>query len=373
MASCLLLFYVGAKNARLLCFALSLCLLYIDATRRYIERYKRKEKKMEERIKAGPGLKRDIKKDDAEKTHDTQAKNLLKYRPVLAAILHLCIPEYKDIPLSKVVDCIERDSISEDTEVAAGETVKEGNSESKPNNEKILYFDRVFDAKIPNQKEEVRIGVKFDLEVQGTVRSVGYPLENRGIYYLSRLISSQLNYVNKTTKYDKLKKVYSIWICTSDMAKSEVNSIVRYRMTGEKVFGNDFAVPSADLMELIVIKLGDISSFVNDESTTSDDIIEFLYGLFAYHSHPDYLEKYIDLDEMEDSDSIRKELNAMSGTGQILLQEGKTIGKAEDRAEMTQLVIKAGQLRNEGITDIEKYRNENIPDEIAITFINLNL
>lgn len=85
------------------------------------------------------------------------------------------------------------------------------------------------------------------------------------------------------------------------------------------------------------------------------------------------MEKYIDLDEMEDSDSIRKELNAMSGTGQILLQEGKTIGKAEDRAEMTQLVIKAGQLRNEGITDIEKYRNENIPDEIAITFINLNL
>lgn len=63
----------------------------------------------------------------------------------------------------------------------------------------------------------------------------------------------------------------------------------------------------------------------------------------------------------------------MSGTGQILLQEGKTIGKAEDRAEMIQLVIKAGQLRNEGITDIEKYRNENIPDEIAITFINLNL
>ncbi len=75
------------------------------------------------------------------------------------------------------------------------------------------------------------------------------------------------------------------------------------------------------------------------------------------------------MDEMEDSDSIRKELNTMSGTGQILLQEGR----AEDRAEMTQLVIKAGQLRNEGITDIEKYRNENIPDEIAITFINLNL
>lgn len=295
-----------------------------------------RRRKMDERIKAGPGLKRDVKKDDAEKTHDAQAKNLLKYRPVLAAILHLCIPEYKDLTLNEVVDCIEPGSIHDDTEVL--ETVKEGNSESKPNNEKTLYFDRIFDAKIPNQNAEIKIGLKIDLEIQGTVKSAGYPLENRGIYYLSRLISSQLNYIDKTTKYDKLKKVYSIWICTADMAESEVNSIVKYRMTGEKVFGKDFKVPSADLMELIVIKLGDITSFTNDESTTTDDIIEFLYGLFAYHSHPDYFEKYIDLGDTEDSDSIRKELSAMSGTGQILIQEGIVIGETNGAKRLVNLV-----------------------------------
>ena len=46
----------------------------------------------------------------------------------------------------------------------------------------------------------------------------------------------------------------------------------------------------------------------------------------------------------------------MSGTGQILLQEG--------RAEMEKLVVKAGQLRDEGITDIEEYRKEGISDVI---------
>ena len=61
----------------------------------------------------------------------------------------------------------------------------------------------------------------------------------------------------------------------------------------------------------------------------------------------------------------------MNGTGQILLQEGRAEGRAEARAEMIQFMIKAGQLRNEGITDIEKYRDENIPDDIALVFINI--
>ena len=62
----------------------------------------------------------------------------------------------------------------------------------------------------------------------------------------------------------------------------------------------------------------------------------------------------------------------MSGTGQILLKEGEAIGEAigeakgESRkeAEMNQLLIRAGQLRDEGITDIEEYRKEGISDII---------
>ena len=57
----------------------------------------------------------------------------------------------------------------------------------------------------------------------------------------------------------------------------------------------------------------------------------------------------------------------MSGTGQILKQEGR----AEERDAMKLFMYKASQLRNEGITDIEKYRDENIPDDIAIIFINI--
>lgn len=43
----------------------------------------------------------------------------------------------------------------------------------------------------------------------------GYPLVSRAIYYCSRLLSKQMNAPDgfQHFDYDKIKKVYSIWIC----------------------------------------------------------------------------------------------------------------------------------------------------------------
>ena len=43
----------------------------------------------------------------------------------------------------------------------------------------------------------------------------GYPLVSRAIYYSSRLLSKQMNAPDgfQHSDYDKIKKVYSIWIC----------------------------------------------------------------------------------------------------------------------------------------------------------------
>ena len=41
----------------------------------------------------------------------------------------------------------------------------------------------------------------------------GYPLIKRGIYYCCRMISSQYGREFTGPHYEKIKKVYSIWIC----------------------------------------------------------------------------------------------------------------------------------------------------------------
>ena len=54
----------------------------------------------------------------------------------------------------------------------------------------------------------------------------GYPLIKRGIYYCCRMVSSQYGTVFTSSHYEKIKKVYSIWICTNPP---------EYRKIGEEV------------------------------------------------------------------------------------------------------------------------------------------
>lgn len=276
----------------------------------------------DERLKAGVGLRHTMNtQDERSSDYDAKVKNLFKFRAILAVVLHLVIPEYKECSLQEVIECIEPSSISDSTAVTEGETVRSENSESTIEDEKQIFFDLKFLTRIPKSNDSVKVSLVFDLEVQKKVKNLKYKLEHRGIYYMSRLLSSQLNYVTEETDYDQLKKVYSIWICTSDIAEMEENSIVRYQIVGKKLYGKEFPVPEADLAELIVVKLGNSIEFIPNDAKSEDDILEFLYGTLAYNQHKEYFEKYIDMNNVEDGEKIRKELSAMSGAGDLLVND----------------------------------------------------
>jgi hypothetical protein len=84
----------------------------------------------------------------------------------------------------------------------------------------------------------------------------GYTLEKRGIYYLSRLISSQYNVDFVNSDFDKLKKCYSIWICNKS-SKEYQNTIAEYSFKQTKIVGNPPDKKSRyDLVSLIMINLG---------------------------------------------------------------------------------------------------------------------
>ncbi len=266
---------------------------------------------------------------------DENAKRLLSLSPVLAVLLQKSVPELQHYSGEFIASAIKvRENIMVSPDFTVDSKLKittNKNIESKLINEKTLFFDKVIDVEL-SEEESIAVNLIVDYEVQGTT-ALDYPLEYRGVYYLSRLISSQLNYVDEDTKdYYKLKKVYSIWICLGGMDEKEQNSVVSYSMSPTRILGSDFEIPSADLMQLIVVKLGNAAAGVHSE------LIRFLYGVFEYATHKEYFEEFVDTTIVEQNEALRKELNEMSGVGAALyasgVREGEARGEARGKIEI---------------------------------------
>ena len=146
---------------------------------------------------------------------DAHSKTILRNKEVLAVILREVIKEYKGYTRKEVMDFIETDSITAETEVSPGRThtqVQGDNTEYVQLNEKTSCFDLSFRAKNPIlSTEKVMVSLHVDIEPQKTYKP-GYPVEKRGIYYLARCLSSQLSLVTDRTDYGQLEKCYSIFI-----------------------------------------------------------------------------------------------------------------------------------------------------------------
>ena len=103
----------------------------------------------------------------------------------------------------------------------------------------------------------------------------GYPIPKRGIYYASRMISSQRGTIFKDQEYGKIKKVASIWIC-EDTANFRSDTINRYSIAEECLRG-DFQEDkdNYDLMTVVVLRLG------NKGTCSDDNAIRLLSKMFS--------------------------------------------------------------------------------------------
>ena len=173
----------------------------------------------------------------AKAKYNEYCKELLSCRQLLARILQGATEEFSDVPLDMIWQCIEGTpeiskipvvNVTRDSEKIIGsDTV-----DTKPNEGTITYDVR-FSAYAPCGDTSIKL--YMNLEAQKNL-DVGYPLVTRGIYYGSRMISSQYGVEFKNSQYQKIKKVYSIWICY-DVPESMGNSIVKYAITKEDMIG----------------------------------------------------------------------------------------------------------------------------------------
>ncbi len=219
-------------------------------------------------------------------TKDADAKNILKFRAVLASILKYGIEEYNNCDWDSILSRIPAST----KDGGSGLYVQEDNPEDIEDR-KHIDFDILFHT---TGDDRAKVSIWCDIEPQGSYMTrtdspSSYDLAARGVYYLSRMISRQLVSGTRLSGYRHLHKCYSIWICFDHLTdKKWEPTVSRYRFSPVTILPDDTYPPdtesaAADLMELIIVRAG---------GDASDE--ESLVGLVnALWRDTDKLDKYI--------------------------------------------------------------------------------
>jgi len=149
---------------------------------------------------------------------DAYAKEVLADVQILARILKYTVSELQELSIDEIISLLDPTQIKiSQTPVAPGLTnlgkIEGLATENIILGEGTIYFDIRFS--IYYKEKALKILINVEAQKSTTFSALKYHLENRIIYYLARMISSQKNVKFFNDNYDDIKKytVYGyVWI-----------------------------------------------------------------------------------------------------------------------------------------------------------------
>lgn len=293
--------------------------------------------------------------------YDRCAKKLLSFKAIDAWILKTCVKEFSLFS----VDYISEHCMSGEVEISehavhqvelnrgrrinSDEQVTKMNSESSAINEGTVYYDVRFNAIAPENGESITLII--NLEIQ-TDDKPGYELVTRGTYYCARMISEQHGTVFTGDHYEKIQKVYSIWICpsTPDCRK---NGMFRYHTIEDPVFGDAYVKKeNYDLMEVVILNLGE------PDNEADCGILNLLNTLFSPTVLPDEKKKVLsEKYNIAMTAELESEVQRMCNLGTAIENKARDEG------------IDIGELR----TTVKYYKKGKITIEEAAADLNMTV
>ena len=215
---------------------------------------------------------------------DEKIKALLADKQILARILKYSVEEFKEYDILEIINRIEEVEILE-VPVDAGLSHKSKNefgkisgssTEDNVPGEGVIFYDIRFN--ITKGKKRIKVLINIEAQATTSVSRLGYHIENRMTYYLSRMISAQREQEFFGSDYDKIKEVISIWICM-DARKNE-DSIIEYQLRPEVKFGENIHPEEINLLKGILIKIRGGKNMTQSKNK----LIEMLEYVIADHS-----------------------------------------------------------------------------------------
>jgi hypothetical protein len=251
---------------------------------------------------------------------DHVCKTLIAHKEILAWILKSCTEEFQDVPIDDIVD-----KYIEGTPIVAVEAVHQdepgvqkakdepgkyvsGMANEEPSQtEGTITFDIRFEAVAPDDGRVISLII--NIEVQADFYP-GYPLTKRAIYYVCRMISAQYGKTFEKSHYEKIKKVYSIWICV-DPPNNRKNTITTYEMTEKNIVGNvTESKENYDLMTVVMVCLGD------PEKAEYQSVLKMLDVLLSTETKPEEKKKTLSEEfHIAMTEKIESEVLEMGGYG----------------------------------------------------------
>ena len=300
--------------------------------------------------------------------YDKTAKKLLANKQILAQIMKGCVDEYSEYSVDEIaekyiegtpevgtvgVHVDDTNRLPRTPEVITG-----SNNEDSTLTEGTVHYDVRFDAIAPTSAHDAAsqdlIRLIINVEAQ-TAFNPGYPLTKRAIYYCSRMISAQHGPIFKKSEYGKIRKVYSIWVCTKPSDEFQ-NTLTRYSICPEQLIGN--ATEKSENYDLM--------SVVKSDSENYTGILKFLDVLLS--SSRAATEKKKILEEefgVAMSEELEREVLVMCNLSQGVRAEGRKEGISIGEIGMLVQLVRDGDLKPERAAEKAKMTVEEFKKIMA--------
>ena len=272
---------------------------------------------------------------------DAACKRLLSQKYILAWIMKTCMAEYKDSAIADIAEkyiegtpevgsspvdgdepAVTHGAGAPGADPGVTERIQGADTEDSSITEGTVRYDIKYKAAVPSTKETVQLII--NIEAQNRYHP-GYPLLKRAVYYCGRLISAQKGTEFTGSRYGKLKKVYSVWICIKPPERKQ-NTITRYRLWEENLVGTVKAKSAHyDLLTIVMVNLG---------SRDGRGLLRLLSTLFA--SDVDAQEKCRVLESEYNipmTEKTEEDMAAMCNYSDGVWNDGRTDGLREGRTD----------------------------------------
>lgn len=288
--------------------------------------------------------------NEQKKLYDAACKRILSEKGIIAQILQGCVNEFRDCSTDDIIHKYIQGTPEVSSVVVEPNgtfsRIENQHTEDKSESEGTVFYDVRFNAVAPDDGDLIELII--NIEAQNAFNP-GYPLLKRAIYYCSRMISSQYGTVFVKSDYGKIKKVYSIWICTFPTKNWEY-TITKYHMEEDNFVGEAHEEKkNYDLLEAIMICLGKKSSqelngllsmlnLVLLDNLNSEEKKKLLTDRFKVKVTPNLEQGVAKLCNLSEGIERRGEERGIAIGEARGRAEGKAEGRAEGEARLARLI-----------------------------------
>ncbi len=272
-------------------------------------------------------LKYSVKSTEHTSEYDNAAKRLLAHKEVLSRILIAIVEEFHNMQPKEVVPLIEGEPLIGKVPIVPGLTnqkinnrITGINTEDSDINEGLIRFDIIFYVRLKDGISQFIINIQAQRE-----EPTSYPILNRGIFYTSRMISSQKGRDFENSNYGDIKRVYSIWICMN----LEQSCTTLFQLDKKDILGNHLWKGDARLFNVALIGLP--KELPSQDSNYK--LHRFLTGLLSNKLNFETKKQLLSEYEIEMDKNFASEVSTMCNLSLSIVEEGLTKGREEGRAE----------------------------------------